>query len=65
MKIMLLECDAEELRANRTVLDSIVDAIGAFTQSFAGISGEKVLEAMQNYSVEEPEEDKEAESEKT
>jgi len=63
MKIMLLECDAEELRANRTVLDSIVDAIGAFTQSFAGISGEKVLEAMQNYSAEEePEEDKDEHS---
>lgn len=27
MKLMLIECDAEELRANRTVLDGIAEAI--------------------------------------
>lgn len=37
MKLMLIECDAEELRANRTVLDGITEAIGAFTRTLAGI----------------------------
>lgn len=35
MKLMLIECDAEELRANRTVLDSIADAIGSFARAIA------------------------------
>lgn len=37
MKLMLIECDAEELRANRTVLDGIAEAIGSFTRAFAGV----------------------------
>lgn len=37
MKLMLIECDAEELRANRTVLDGITEAIGSFTRAFAGV----------------------------
>lgn len=37
MKILLIECDAEELRANRTVLDDITEAISSFTRSFAGV----------------------------
>lgn len=37
MKLMLIECDAEELRANRTVLDGIAEAIGSFTRALAGV----------------------------
>lgn len=37
MKILMIECDAEELRANRTVLDEITEAISYFTRSFAGV----------------------------
>lgn len=37
MKILLLECDAEELRANRTVMDTITEALSGFTRAFAGI----------------------------
>lgn len=37
MKILIIECDAEELSANRTVLDSITDMISGFTRRFAGI----------------------------
>ena len=36
MKILIIECDAEELRANRTVLDNITEALSGFTRSFAG-----------------------------
>lgn len=37
MKLMLIECDAEELRANRTILDGIAEAIGSFTRALAGV----------------------------
>lgn len=37
MKLMLIECNAEELRANRTVLDGIAEAIGSFTRALAGV----------------------------
>ena len=37
MKLMLIECDAEELRANRSVLDGIAEAIGSFTRALAGV----------------------------
>ena len=37
MKIIMIECTAEELRANRTVMDSITEALSGFTRSLAGI----------------------------
>ena len=37
MKLMILECNEEELRANRTVLDGIAEAIGSFTRALAGV----------------------------
>lgn len=36
MKILMIECSAEELRANRTVMDNITEALSVFTRSFAG-----------------------------
>ncbi len=59
MKMLLIECDADELKANRTVLDSIADAIGGFAQSFAGLnlSNQKIIDAMNNYNPEEGKEE--------
>lgn len=37
MKILLIECDAEELRTNRTIFNGITEAISSFTRSFAGV----------------------------
>lgn len=48
MKIIMIECTAEELRANRTVMDSITEALSGFTRSFMGIDldNEQVAEAL-------------------
>lgn len=37
MKILILECTAEELRANRTVIDCLTDALNKFTDSLCGV----------------------------
>lgn len=37
MKVMMLECTAEELRANRTVMDSVTEAFSGFTRSLVGV----------------------------
>ena len=34
----MIECNAEELRANRTVMDSIVDAMNRFTGDLFGVN---------------------------
>ena len=62
MKLMLIECDAEELRANRTVLDGIAEAIGAFTRALAGVEipPEKFAEIMKKTNTEEEEIQEEA-----
>lgn len=36
MKLFLLECNAEELKANRTVMDSINETLSNFTRAFCG-----------------------------
>lgn len=38
MKIMMIECNAEELRANRTVMDSIVDTMNQFAGNLFGVN---------------------------
>ena len=65
MKLMLIECDAEELRANRTVLDGIAEAIGSFTRAFAGVDlpPDKLAEALNKYNSEEEEFQEEDENE--
>ena len=62
MKLMLIECDAEELRANRTVLDGIAEAIGSFTRALAGVDlpPEKFAEIMKKTNTEEEEIQEEA-----
>lgn len=37
MKIIMIECTAEELRANRTVMDSITEALSGFTRRLTGV----------------------------
>ena len=37
MKILIIECDAEELRANRTVMETITEVLSGFTRPFAGV----------------------------
>ena len=37
MKVIMIECTAEELRANRTVADSITDALSTFTENLVGV----------------------------
>lgn len=58
MKIFIIECDAEELRANRTVLDSITEAVSSFTRAFAGVdaSPDQVAQAINNLNNEETDE---------
>lgn len=62
MKLMLIECDAEELRSNRTVLDGIAEAIGSFTRALAGVDlpPEKFAEIMKKTNTEEEEIQEEA-----
>jgi len=47
MKIIMIDCDAEEIRANRTLFDSITDAVSKFVSDAqnAGITAE-MLEAL-------------------
>ncbi|MBO7715352.1 MAG: hypothetical protein J6S85_17425 [Methanobrevibacter sp.] len=65
MKLMLIECDAEELRANRTVLDGIAEAIGSFTRALAGVDlpPDKLAEYMKKANTEKEEIQEEGENE--
>lgn len=36
MKIFMIECTAEELRANRGIMDAVVDACRDFANAFYG-----------------------------
>jgi len=42
MKIIMIDCNAEEIRANRTLFDSITDAVSNFVSNMnnAGITPE-------------------------
>jgi hypothetical protein len=37
MKIIMIECTAEELEANKTIADSITEALSKFTRRLVGI----------------------------
>jgi len=37
MKIIYIECDAEEMRANRTVLDNVSEVFSSITRTLAGV----------------------------
>lgn len=56
MKIIMIECDAEEMRANRTIMDNLTDAVNKLTDSMFGvnnISKESVISALANANEEE------------
>ena len=38
MKVIFIECDAEEMRANRTIMDSLSEAFGLLTKAIAGLN---------------------------
>jgi hypothetical protein len=61
MRILIIECDAEELRANRTVMDNINDALNAFTSSFCGVNNINFAKAMAKAEESEESEDNEDE----
>ena len=37
MKILIIECNAEELRANRTIIDTLNEALSNFTRPMFGV----------------------------
>lgn len=37
MKVIYIECDAEELKANRTMLDNLADTFSAITRAIGGV----------------------------
>lgn len=47
MRILIIECDAEELRANRTVMDNINDVLNTFTSSFCGVNSINFAKTME------------------
>jgi hypothetical protein len=59
MKILIVECTAEELRANRTVMDSLTEALSGFTRSLAGVSltKDQVAEALARAAEDEEQEE--------
>ena len=58
MRIFMIECDADELRANRTVMDNITEALSSFTRTFAGfdVDRDSVAAAMAKAAEDEAEE---------
>lgn len=53
MKIFILECTAEELSANRTVMDTLNNVLNNFTDRLFGINNINFAEAMSNIEEEE------------
>ena len=37
MKILIIECNAEELRANRTIIDTLNESLSNFTRPMFGV----------------------------
>lgn len=54
MKIIMIECDAEEIKANRTLFDSITDAVSQFVSDAhnAGITSEMLAALHEDSEVE-------------
>ena len=59
MKVLIIEATAEELRANRTILDTVTDTLSRFTESIAGVcvTSDQVSTALANMKEEEEEEE--------
>lgn len=37
MKILMIECNAEEIKANRTIIDTLNEALSNFTRPMFGV----------------------------
>lgn len=64
MKILILECNEEELRANRTIIENISEVLSEFTRCFAGVDitpemVKKYYEARESENNQEDADDKE------
>ena len=61
MKILMIECNEDELRANRTLMDTITDTVSNFTQALFGgsVSHEVIAAALKSEAEEDPEDDEE------
>lgn len=46
MTIIMIEATAEELQANRTVMDNVNEVLNKFTERLCGVSGVDYLKAM-------------------
>lgn len=60
MKIIMIEATAEELKANRTLMDGITDAVNNFAQALVGpvrLSSAEIAEALAKAEAEEDPED--------
>lgn len=38
MKVIYIECDAEELKANRTMLDNLAEVFSSITRAIGGVN---------------------------
>lgn len=65
MKIIMIECTAEELEANKTIADSITEALSKFTRRLVGIDldSSQVAEALKKMNKEEEAEEESEEEE--
>ena len=59
MKVIYIEANAEEMRANRTVLDSMTEAFGSITRAIANVDvkPEQVAAALKQYNDQKSEEE--------
>lgn len=57
MKIIMIEATAEELRANRTVMDTINDVFRRFTSKLCGVNNANLANIMNSESEEEDEDE--------
>lgn len=48
MKVLIIEATAEELRANRTVMDNVNEALNNFTDSLFGVNNIDYTKAFAN-----------------
>jgi len=50
MKVIYIECNEEELKANKTMLDNLADAFSAITRAIGGvhITPEMIAKAYEN-----------------
>lgn len=63
MKIIYIEASAEDMRANRTILDSITEALSGVSRTLAGVDLDPAAVASYMAKVEEEEKDDEQQTE--